>query len=62
VTLPLSATRAHALASLTNYVWYTVTLNAMLGSTPILTDTVRVMPTGYLVFAPLVLRASSRSN
>jgi hypothetical protein len=44
-TVPLSTTRAYTLTNLTNYTWYTVTLNAMAGTTPILTDTVRVMPT-----------------
>ncbi len=56
VTGILSPTRAYTLTGLTNYVWYTVTLNAMLGSTPFLTDTVRVMPTDRFVYLPLVLR------
>ncbi len=55
-TDPFSATRAYTLTGLTNYVWYTVTLNAMLDSTPFLTDTVRVRPTDRLVYLPLVLR------
>jgi hypothetical protein len=61
VTAPLtitgivSSTRAYTLTSLTNYTWYTVTLNAMLDSTPFLTDTVRVMPTDRLVYLPLIL-------
>ncbi len=57
ITGILSPTRAYTLTGLTNYVWYTVTLNAMLGSTPFLTDTVRVMPTDIFVYLPLVLRA-----
>jgi hypothetical protein len=44
------------LTDLTNYVWYTVTLNAVVGATPILTDTVRVMPTDRFVCLPLVMR------
>ncbi|MEJ5309847.1 MAG: hypothetical protein WHX52_08750 [Anaerolineae bacterium] len=50
----LSPTRAYTLTGLTNYVWYTVTLNAVLDSRPILTDTVRVMPTDRFVYLPLV--------
>jgi hypothetical protein len=57
VTGVFSPTRAYTLTGLTNYVWYTVTLNAMLDSTPFLTDTVRVMPTDVFVYLPLVLRA-----
>jgi hypothetical protein len=56
VTDILSPTRAYTLTGLTNYQWYTVTLNAMLDSTPFLTDTVRVMPTDRFVYLPLVLR------
>ncbi|MBN1812055.1 MAG: hypothetical protein JXA14_09495, partial [Anaerolineae bacterium] len=52
----VSTTRAYTLTELTNYEWYTVTLNAMTGSTPWLTDTVRVMPTNRLVYLPLVPR------
>ena len=54
-TLPLSTTRAYTLTDLTNYQWYTVTLSTV-GSTPILSDTVRVMPTDQFVYLPLVLR------
>lgn len=57
-TDPLSATRAATLTGLTNYQWYTVTLNAMLDITPLLTDTVRVMPTDLRVYLPLVLEIS----
>jgi chitodextrinase len=52
----ISPTRAYTLTGLTNYTFYTVTLNAMLESTPFLTDTVRVMPTDIFVYLPLVLR------
>lgn len=48
--------RAYTLSGLINYVWYTVTLSAMLDSTAFLSDTVRVMPTDISVCLPLVLR------
>lgn len=53
-TEPLSTTRAHTLTDLTNGEWYTVTLGAMEGTTVILSDTVRVMPTDIFVYLPLV--------
>ncbi len=46
--------RAYTLPGLTNGVWYTVTLDAMLDGVPFLTDTVRVMPTDRFVYLPLV--------
>jgi hypothetical protein len=52
----VSHTRACTLPGLTNYEWYTVTLNAMVDSTPILTDTVRVMPTGIFVYLPITTK------
>jgi hypothetical protein len=58
ITGIISPTRAYVLTDLANYVWYTVTLNAMLGVAPILTDTVRVMPTDRSIYLPLVVRAS----
>jgi hypothetical protein len=54
-TDPFSTTRAYTLTGLTNYQWYTVTLNALVDSTSFLSDTVRVMPTDRLVYLPLVL-------
>jgi hypothetical protein len=54
----LSTTRSHTLTGLQNYEWYTVTLHAMLDSTPWLSDTVRVMPTDRFVYLPLVMRNS----
>ena len=51
-----SATRAYTLTELTNYAWYTVTLSTV-DTTPILSDTVRVMPTDRLVYLPLVFRS-----
>lgn len=56
----IGTTRAYTLTGLTNYTWHTVTLNAMLDSIPFLTDTVRMMPTDWLVYLPLVLKAYGR--
>ena len=61
ITGIVSPTRAYTLAGLTNYIWYTVTLNAMadvpsVDSTPWLTDTVRAMPTDIFVYLPLVVK------
>jgi hypothetical protein len=55
VTNSLSATRSLVLGGLSNGDWYTVTLNAMVGSAPVLTDTVRIMPVGHFVHLPAVL-------
>jgi hypothetical protein len=52
----VSPTRAYSLTGLTNYAWYTVTLNAMLDATPFLTDTIKLMPTDQLVYLPLIWR------
>jgi hypothetical protein len=41
------------LSGLTSYSLYTVTLNAMMGGTPALTDTLTVMPTDLLLFMPV---------
>jgi hypothetical protein len=51
-----SGTRSYALTGLTNYTIYDVTVNAMLSGTPILTDTISVMPTDLLVYLPVVQR------
>ena len=58
ITSILSPTRAYTLTGLTNYAWYTVTLNAMLDSTPFLIGTVHVMPTDIFIYLPLVLRGN----
>ena len=50
----ISPTRAYSLTGLTNYAWYTITLNTMLNATPFLTDTIRLMPTDRLVYLPLI--------
>jgi hypothetical protein len=52
----ISPTRAYSLTSLTNYVWYTITLNAMLDTTPLYTDTIKLIPTDRFVYLPLVLK------
>ncbi len=53
----ISPTRSYLLTDLTNYAWYTITLNAMLDSTPFLTDTIKLMPTDRLVYLPVLLRS-----
>ncbi len=58
ITGIVSPTRAYTLTGLSNYVWYTVTLNAMLDDAPVLTDTVRVMPADRFVYLPLALRGN----
>jgi hypothetical protein len=57
ISIPTNIVRSHTLTGLTNYVWYTVTLSAMLDSTTLLSDTVRAMPSDIFVYLPLVLRA-----
>jgi hypothetical protein len=52
----LSPTRAYTLTGLTNYAWYTVTLNALLDSVAFLTGTIRAMPTDRWVYLPLVTK------
>jgi hypothetical protein len=52
----ISPTRAYTLTELTNYAWYTVTLNALLDNAPFLTDTLKLMPTDQLVYLPLIRR------
>ncbi len=51
-----SSTRVYDLNDLTNYVWYTITLNTMLDATPLYTDTIKLMPTDRLVYLPLILK------
>jgi hypothetical protein len=53
ITGLLAPTRTFALTGLTNYSSYTITIQAMLGTTPFLTDTVGVMPTDHIRFLPL---------
>ncbi len=51
-----NSTRSYTLTGLTNYAWYTITLNAMVNSTPIMTDTVLAMPTDIAVYLPVILK------
>jgi hypothetical protein len=51
-----STARSHTLTGLTNYVWYTITLNAMVDATAVMSDTVTVMPVNIFVYLPLVLK------
>jgi hypothetical protein len=55
-TDPLSTTRTYSLTNLTNSAWYTVTLRAMLGTTPLFSGTIAAMPTDKFVYLPLVLK------
>jgi hypothetical protein len=50
------STRAYTLTGVTNYSPYKFTLNAMLSGTPILTDTVTVMPSDTLIYLPEVYK------
>ncbi len=52
----VSPTQSYTLTDLTNYAWYTITLNAMLNTTPFLTDTIELMPTDRFVYLPIVWR------
>lgn len=49
-------TRAFTLSGLTNYVPYTITLKAVLESTPILTGTVTVMPSDKSLYLPVLMK------
>ncbi len=46
--------RSYTIPSLTNYTTYNITLNAMNGATPIMTDTVSVMPTDIFTYLPIL--------
>jgi hypothetical protein len=56
ITGIISTTRSYTLTGLANYVWYTVTLDALVDNTSILSDTIRVMPTDRFVYLPVVWR------
>jgi hypothetical protein len=51
-----NSTRAYLLTGLTNYTWYTITLNAMVNNAPIMTDAVSVMPIEMIVDLPFVAK------
>lgn len=48
--------RSYTISGLSNYTTYNITLNAMNGATPIMTDTVSVMPTDIFSYLPIVLK------
>lgn len=50
------SSRSYTLTGLTNYAWYSVTLQAMLDETPVLTDTIGLMPTDHSLHLPWVMR------
>jgi hypothetical protein len=52
----VSPTHAYTLTGLTNYEWYTVTLDALVDTTPIISDTARVMPTNRFWYLPFVAK------
>ena len=49
-------TRSFALTGLTNFTIYSITLNGMVSGSPVLTDTVSLMPTDLLLYLPLTSR------
>lgn len=51
-----AGTRSATLTGLTNYTTYNITLSAMVAGSPVLTDTVSVMPTDLLFYLPLTTR------
>jgi hypothetical protein len=56
ITGIISPTRSYTLTGLTNYSLYPVTLRAMVGSSPVLTDTVTVMPTDRFIYLPVIVK------
>jgi hypothetical protein len=51
-----NATRSYTLTDLTNYFPYTVSINAMLEGTPILTGTLSVIPTDISIHLPVLFK------
>jgi hypothetical protein len=51
-----STSRTYTMTGLTNYAWYSVTLQAMLVETPILSDTITLMPTDHALLLPWLSR------
>lgn len=51
-----SPSRAYTLTGLTNYTPYAITLNAMVGASPTLTDSITLTPTDIFVYLPVVLK------
>lgn len=51
-----TTTRSYNLASLTNYEWYTIMLEALDDSNVILSDTIMVLPTDKFVYLPVIIK------
>ena len=49
----------YTLTGLTNYEWYTITLQAMVDATAVLTDTVHLMPTDIASYLPVVWKSAA---
>lgn len=56
VTGLASSIRNYSLANLTNYEWYTITLEGLDGSDVVLSDTIMVMPTDKFVYLPTIMK------
>ena len=56
ITNIMGSIRTYTLTGLTNYNWYTVTLNAIDNTFPIMTGTVTVLPTDIYVYLPQVTK------
>ena len=54
ITAVANPIRSYTLTGMENYALYTITLNAVDGGSPILTDTVMVMPTDIFQFLPVI--------
>lgn len=48
--------RAYTLTNLTNYTWYTVTLQALLDTSAFLTGTAQALPTDHFIYVPVLLK------
>lgn len=48
--------RSYTLTGLTNYAWYSVTLQAIQTGIPVLTDTISLMPTDHSLHLPWIMR------
>jgi hypothetical protein len=49
-------THTYTMTGMTNYTWYDITLNSMLGEIPILSDTLHLMATDLILFFPTIFR------
>lgn len=48
--------RRYTLTGLSNYTWYDISLSGMVNGAPIMTDTVKAMPTDILIYLPALLK------